>query len=120
MLVACSDDSGDVPSSPSEVTAAGQGPCPAEISDLIASLFPRDLGNVAQHQCNRIARNLNRGNLDNAIAITFELIDWALRNYDEGRLEDPAGGDPPTTEEALTELLNALLVFVGLDPIFAG
>ncbi|MGH7557148.1 MAG: hypothetical protein ACREMD_05105 [Gemmatimonadota bacterium] len=120
MLVACSDDSGDVPSSPGEVTAAGQGSCPAEISDRIASLFPGGLENAATQQCNNVERKLSKGDLDDAILKTFNLIDFAVKHYENGKLEDPAGGDPPTTEEALTELLNALLVFVGLDPIFAG
>ncbi|MGH7550824.1 MAG: hypothetical protein ACREK3_08775 [Gemmatimonadota bacterium] len=117
-LPACQGESGELPSDPEEVTAAGKGPCPTEINDMIAGLFPRGLGSAAHHQCGNIARKLGRGDLDNAIGKTFNLIEFAVKHYEKGRLEDPPG--PQTTEEGLTELLNALLVWVGLDPSFAG
>jgi hypothetical protein len=48
--------------------------------------------------------------------MAFDLILFSLGHHHNERLEDPPG--PPTTDETLTELFNALLAFVGLEPIF--
>ena len=88
-----------------------------EIRELIRSLFPGPgLENAALSQFDNVERQLGRGETEDAIGKTFDLILFGLTHYGNGRLEDPAG--PPTTEETLTELFNALLAFVGLEPIF--
>ncbi|MGH9336616.1 MAG: carboxypeptidase-like regulatory domain-containing protein [Vicinamibacteria bacterium] len=110
MLIACNDGSGDVPSSPGEVTAAGAGSCPTDISDLIASLFPGGLENAATQQCNNIDRQLEKGEFADAVGKTFDLIGFVLGHYENGKLDDPDGDDT-------TDLVNALLALIGLDPL---
>ena len=55
------------------------------------------------------------GDLQGARKVTFRLIELLLSKHEQGKLDDPNGGSPPTTEEALAFLIGRLLEFVGLD-----
>ncbi len=117
-FLACSEGAEDPISSADEITAAGKGSCPEDIQDLIDVLFPGVLRNPTTQQCNNVERQLNSGETDDAIGKVFDLIGFILDHHADGRLNDPNGSAPPTTEEAVAELINLLLALVGLDPIF--
>lgn len=118
VLIACNDAGEDLPSSLSEVTTSGADDCPTEIAELIDDLFKGGLKNAAYTQCGNTKRQLDRGETADAIGKALDLIGFILDHYAGGRLQDPNGSAPPTTEEAVAELINLLLALVGLDPIF--
>ena len=84
VFVACSDEGKSVLSNPEELTGAGKGSCPSEITSLIASLFPGALKNAAMQQCQNVERALSAGDLEEAIAKVFDLIVFALGHYEDG------------------------------------
>lgn len=116
VLSACQGADGSSLSGPAsaEVSTSAEA---EEIRELIRALFPEPgLENAALKQFGNVERQLGRGETGDAIGKTFDLILFALGHYENDRLEDPAG--PPTTEQTFVELLNALLAYVGLTPVF--
>ncbi|MGH7543843.1 MAG: Ig-like domain-containing protein [Gemmatimonadota bacterium] len=122
VLAGCQGEGDDLLSSPASANAPTiEAACNSapEICDLIEALFPEPgLENAVLTQFGNIARQLERGETADAVDMTLNKIVFEIGHYENGRLEDPAGNDPPTIEEALTELLNAELEFVGLTGNF--
>jgi hypothetical protein len=89
---------------------------------LIEALLEGDVEEKAVLMFKEIRPLRSSGDLGGARRVTFRLIELLLSRHEHGKLEDPQGGSPPTTEEALAFLIARLLEFVGLatDPIPPG
>lgn len=121
-LTACNEDGGELTSAPAGANAVHiEAACNSapEICELIEALFPAPgLENAVLTQFGNMWRQRERGETADAVGMALDKIEFELTHYENGRLDDPAGGDPPTIEEALTDLVNAQLEFVGLNGIF--
>lgn len=110
-LIGCQDQ---VPSSPAGPSQAITGADAADdINALIEDLFDGGKENAALKQFRNVDRQLGRGEVADAIAKAFDLIDFILTHFEGGRLNDPNGGAPPTTEEATNELISLIIQFIG-------
>jgi hypothetical protein len=116
LALACQDeplptDGADPSPSPA---ASVQASTVGDIEDLIGELFPEPgLENAALTQFGNVERMVEEGDVDEARAKAFDLIGFTLEKLEEGQLEDPSG--PTTTEEAVSDLIDLLLTFVGLE-----
>lgn len=101
--------------SPSLSPAASVQPASAgDIEDLIEELFPEPgLETAALTQFGNVQRKVEEEDLAEARSKVFDLIGYTLEKLEEGQLEDPSGST--TTEEAVSELIDLLLTFVGLE-----
>lgn len=102
LLSAC-QDSGDHPSAPASGQIASS-PEAEQIQELIRAVFPEPgLENAALVRFRNVERELGTAS---AIEQMFALIDFTLDHHAYGRLDEQPG-----------PLINAWLVFIGLDPI---
>ena len=108
-ILACNEGSVDPVASTGEITGAGKGNCPltAEIADVFSH---GGLKNAVTKQCHNIDGELDEGDTEGAVEKAFSLIDKILGHHAD---EETTGDD-----EAVADLLNALLVLVGGEPIF--
>ena len=111
------DDKPLLPTQPGVVPELSSAPPTAsEIRQQIDALFPPPgLRKSARSQFDNIERQWNRGEVEDARAKVLELIDFTVTNWKEGRLLDPNGSAPPTTERAVITLIASLNRFVGLQ-----
>src|SRR2546422_3254468 len=90
-------------------------PTAAQIDAMITALFPTgDLLMSAQDFFNNIKTKVNKGDpatLAMAPSKTLKFVDFTINNYRRGKLLDPNGGNPPTTQAAVVDLINALFCF---------
>src|SRR2546425_8566280 len=87
------------------------------INQLLIGLFPDGpLLDAARDQLNNIQPLLSHGDLAGAQSTALHLADFTIKGYRAGELLDPNGTLPPTTPEAIVQLFDALLSFVGLPP----
>jgi hypothetical protein len=83
------------------------------IAEQIRVLFPDPgLKHAALQRLRNLERQLERGQLEAARDMMFELVDFTLMRLGEGQLADPPGSE--TTEEAVLTLIGALYDLVGL------
>ncbi len=109
LFLACSEGSMDPVASTDEITAAGVGDCP--LTQEIADVFSHGgLKNAVTQQCNNIDRELDEGDTVDAVEKAFSLINKILGHH--------ADGETTGDDEAVADLLNALLVLVGGEGIF--
>jgi hypothetical protein len=106
LLSACQGSGDELPSAP----ASGEVPSSPEaeqIQELIRAVFPEPgLETAALKQFANVERQLGRGLTEDAIEKAYALIVFVLNHNENDRLE----GDPGP-------MINALLVYVGDDPI---
>ena len=105
-LSACQGSADELPSAPAsgEVSSSVEA---EEIRELIQDVFPEPgLENAALKRFASMERLLGRGLTEDAIEQGFALIGFILQHHGNDRLEAQPG-----------PLINALLVFLGLDPI---
>src|SRR3989441_6198152 len=87
------------------------------INQLLIGLFPDGpLLDSARDQLNNIQPLLAHGDLAGAQSTALHLADFTIKGYRAGELLDPNGTLAPTTPEAIVQLFDALLSFVGLPP----
>ena len=87
------------------------------MNQLLIGLFPEGpLLDSARDQLNNIQPLLSHGDLAGAQSTVLHLADFTIKSYRAGQLLDPNGTLPPTTPEAIVQLFDALLSFVGLPP----
>ena len=87
------------------------------INQLLIGLFPDGpLLDSARDQLNNIQPLLSHGDLAGAQSTVLHLADFTIKGYRAGELLDPNGTLAPTTPEAIVQLFDALLSFVGLPP----
>lgn len=103
LLAACQDSGGDHPSAPASGQVASS-PEAEQIRELIRAVFPEPgLEDATLKRFGNVERQLGTAS---AIEQMFALIDFTLGHYEGGRLDEQPG-----------PLINAWLVFIGLDPI---
>ncbi len=111
LLSGCRGPDGESLSGPasSEVSISVEA---EDIRECLAALFPAPgLENAADKQFRNIERQLlEKGETEDAIDKTFDLILFMLTHFGNDRLEG--------TGEEVAACGNLLLAFVGLDPIF--
>ena len=118
LAIACGDQSPTRPLTESGLTTA-QGPATqaaleAQITGLINALYaPTEQGTVMQ-QFARIKAQLASGRTTDAQASIVTFVQTVLGDLADGDLEDPNGGQPPTTADALASLVNSVAQFGGL------
>src|SRR5688572_22706687 len=118
LAIACGEQSPTRPLSEAGVTTT-QGPATqaaleAQINGLINALYlPTEQGAVMQ-QFARIKAQLASRRTDDAEASIVTFVQMVLADEAAGDLEDPNGAQPPSTEEALASLVNAVAQFGGL------
>lgn len=97
---ACADDDG--PTDPGT-------DLPGDLVDRIEALFPG--GATRDMAVDQVEAILDQSSDD----LLLEFIIFGSTELEAGRLLDPAGGDPPTTEGALAELFEAVADEAGLE-----
>lgn len=97
---ACADDDG--PTDPGT-------DLPGDLVDRIEALFPD--GATRDMAVDQVEAILDQSSDD----LLLEFIIFGSTELEAGRLLDPAGGDPPTTEGALAELFEAVADEAGLE-----
>lgn len=129
LLLACQDDRLPTTLAPSPdgavAAATGGGPpvgqtdpadAEGEIQQLLTALFPAGEQGEAKSLFAAIKAATDRDDQAAAEAGVRELVNLALEALAEGSLRDPGGAAPPTTLEALEELVDLLFAFVGQTP----
>lgn len=102
-LAAACDDDGDGLTDP--------GPdLPGDLADRIEALFPE--GATRDLALDRVEAILDQSSDD----LLFDFIAFGSAELEAGRLLDPGGDDPPTSEAALADLFEAVADAAGLDP----
>lgn len=120
LAVGCSDQRSPLPTGPSispNFTIPSSCPKPLELAQLTAALFaPKDLLAFALQLQNTINLKMSKGDVAGAQKVVLAFIDFTLTSYYQGKLRDPNGANPPTTQEAVIRLIDGLLCWVGLPP----
>ena len=119
LILGCTEDRPPLPTqSPradllTGATALNMG----QINQLLIALFPAgSLLDSARNQANNIQPLLAQGDIPGAQSTALHLADFTIKGYRAGQLLDPNGTLPLTTPEAVVQLFDALLSFVGLPP----
>src|SRR2546422_11710458 len=101
----------------SDLLADGTALSIGAMNQLLIGLFPDGpLLDSARDQLNNIQALLAHGDLAGAQSTALHLADFTIKGYRAGELLDPNGTLAPTTPEAIVQLFDALLSFVGLPP----
>ena len=90
---------------------------PASISQMVAlleALLQTPDEEPTKRRLKSIVQLWNTGDVGGARKGVFRIIDLLLLRLEDEDLDDPNGASPPTTEQALGELIVRLLDFVGL------
>ncbi len=112
----CSDQRAPLPTQPpASADVTTQCPSAKQIDAQITALFPpKDLLASARDMWNNVKVKVRNNDVAGAQKKALMLIDFTLKNYYRGKLLDPNGSDPPTTQQAVVELIDGVLCFVGL------
>src|SRR5438876_1425952 len=118
LILGCTEDRPPLPTqSPRADLLSDDALSVGHINQLLIALFPAGpLLNSARDQLNDIQPLLAQGDLPGAQSTALHLADFTIKSYRAGQLLDPNGTLPPTTPEAIVQLFDALLSFVGLPP----
>ena len=119
LFAACTDQAGTPATGPTEVLQAGKIPAavtcaeasPAEV--LVDCLFPAPgLRNAAQVRLANILRQYERGEVEAATGMMFDLVDFTLSKKEDGLLLDP---QPLGQAHAISLLFERLFETVGME-----
>ena len=97
----CADDDGPTDPGPD---------LPVDLVDRIEALFPE--GSTRDMAFDKVEAILDQA----SEVLLLDFIVFGSTELEAGRLQDPAGGDPPTREGALADLFQAVADEAGLDP----
>ncbi|HKY59451.1 MAG TPA: hypothetical protein VJP59_00425 [Gemmatimonadota bacterium] len=97
----CADDDGPTDPGPD---------LPADLITRIEALFPE--GATREMAFDRVSAILEQASEE----LLLDFVVFGSTELEAGRLLDPAGTDPPTTEGALAELFEAVADEAGLEP----
>ena len=97
----CADDDGPTDPGPD---------LPADLITRIEALFPE--GATREMAFDRVSAILEQASEE----LLLDFVVFGSTELEAGRLLDPAGDDPPTTEGALAELFEAVADEAGLEP----
>ena len=100
LVVGCDDDDGPTDPGPD---------LPGDLVDRIEALFPE--GSARDMAFDQVEAILDQGSEE----LLLDFIVFGSTELEAGRLLDPAGGDPPTTEGALADLFEAVADEAGLE-----
>jgi hypothetical protein len=121
LATACGrDERPAAPLAPSALPVPALTACPS--ADAIRQMF-RDLfqhrneRTAAESRFNAVLRKLRQGDSTTARSMTLELVRYILHKYETNRL---AGGQSQATQDAVAQVINALLCTVGLPQTFGG
>src|SRR5687767_4666174 len=113
VAAACSEPVG--PSRAPAVPRLAVAPTPHDLEQAINALFPNKgaLRTGAHKPFNALYRIVQGGGAGTPQAQDAVLteVDYLLDQYQLGTLADPNGGSAPTTEELVTDLIDALYVY---------
>ena len=101
----CQGSGDEVPSAPLSGTVPSSPEAQA-IVEMIREVFPAGLETAMYKQFLTGDRHLAAGRTDEAVERVFQMIAFTLRHHDNRRLDEEPG-----------PLINAWLVYFGLDPI---
>src|SRR2546425_3389686 len=119
VILGCTDQRTGLPTQGprSDLLADGTALSIGAMNQLLIGLFPDGpLLDSARDQLNNIQPLLAHGDLAGAQSTALHLADFTIKGYRAGELLDPNGTLAPTTPEAIVQLFDALLSFVGLPP----
>jgi len=118
LILGCTEDRPQLPTqSPRADLLSDDALNVGHINQLLIALFPAGpLLDSARDQLNNIQPLLAQGDLPGAQSTALHLADFTIKGYRAGQLLDPNGTLPLTTPEAVVQLFDALLSFVGLPP----
>ena len=116
LILGCTEDRPQLPTqSPRADLLSDDALNVGHINQLLIALFPAGpLLDSARDQLNNIQPLLAQGDLPGAQSTALHLADFTIKGYRAGQLLDPNGTLPLTTPEAVVQLFDALLSFVGL------
>src|SRR5437879_9397812 len=118
LILGCTEDRPALPTqSPRADLLSDDALNVGHINQLLIALFPAGpLLDAARDQLNDIQPLLAQGDLPGAQSTALHLADFTIKAYHAGQLLDPNGTLPLTTPEAVVQLFDVLLNFVGLPP----
>jgi len=118
LILGCTEDRPQLPTqSPRADLLSSDALNVGHINQLLIALFPAGpLLDSARNQLNNIQPLLAQGDIPGAQSTALQLADFTIKGYRAGQLLDPNGTLPLTTPEAVVQLFDALLSFVGLPP----
>jgi len=115
LILGCTEDRPPLPTqSPRADLLSDDALNVGHINQLLIALFPAGpLLDSARDQLNNIQPLLAQGDIPGAQSTALHLADFTIKGYRAGQL---LGTLPLTTPEAVVQLFDALLRFVGLPP----
>ncbi len=118
IVAACTDQSTTPTERPLNRSAA-QAPSTnaaleAQINSLINGLYAPTAQGAVFSAFAKVKAEIASGRTASADASVVNFFAMVLRDFKNGQLQDPNGGQPPSTAEALQSLLNGVAQFGGL------
>src|SRR6266571_4358194 len=111
----CTETRQPLATAPSAALTAGSAPSANDIRAQIVALFPAPGPRTAAlAQFDIIARRMAAGLTADAQSKMQDLVAFTVQKLGAQKLLDPNGPNPPTTQGAVLDLINALYAFVGL------
>jgi len=111
----CTETRQPLATAPSASLTAGSAPSANDIRAQIVALFPAPGPRTAAlAQFDIIARRMATGLTADAQSKMQDLVAFTVQKLGAQKLLDPNGPNPPTTQGAVLDLINALYAFVGL------
>src|SRR5438067_97058 len=106
---ACTDTRQPLATAPNALLTAGSALSASDIRAQIVALFPAaGLRTAALAQFDIIARRMAAGLTADAQSKMQDLVAFTVQKVGAGKLLDPNGPNPPTTQGAVLDLINAL------------
>src|SRR3989441_1109680 len=123
-LFGCTAERPPLPTQGPRADVLGVAACPilTDIDGMLVQLFPAggllnaSLLDQARQQFAEIQLLLATGDLPGAQSRALGFADFTIKAYRAARLLDPNGPAPPTTQEGVVQLIDAVFCFVSLPP----
>src|SRR5256712_10594829 len=123
-LFGCTAERPPLPTQGPRADVPGVAACPilTDIDGMLVQLFPAggllnaSLLDQARQQFAEIQLLLATGDLPGAQSRALGFADFTIKAYRAAQLLDPNGPAPPTTQEGVVQLIDAVFCFVSLPP----
>jgi hypothetical protein len=123
-LLGCTAERPPLPTQGPRTDVLGVAACPilTDIDGMLVQLFPaggllgQSLLDQARRQFAEIQLRLAIGDLSGAQRGTLGFANFTIKAYRAAQLLDPNGPAPPTTQEGVVHLIDAVFCFVSLPP----